>query len=226
MRKFISVIACIVFILVLIPNHALSQDTKSKYDIMLQSLLERVKSKDPSLGDVKVASKAFKELRYAYTETSQYNPYGGIKAKIGGNMLAAVNNKEYKNALEYAEKILKEDYVDIDAHLVASTAYMEAGNQEKSDYHWVIVSMLFLSMSDGGNGDKPETAIEVISVDEEYSVLKLAGLKKRYQALLQINGHNYDRLTVVDPVSSKTFEMYFCIDKPLNWYQNSLKKGD
>ena len=72
MRKFMPVIACIVSILVLIPNHALPQDTKSKYDIMLQSLLERVKSKDPSLGDEKVASRvsrAFKELRFAYTET-------------------------------------------------------------------------------------------------------------------------------------------------------------
>lgn len=224
MRKFTLVIACLVFILVSLPNHALSQDTKSKYDIMLQSLLERVKRKDPSLGDIKVASKAFKELRFAYAETPQYNPYGGIKFKTGESMLTAVINKEYKNALEYAEKILKEDYVDIDAHLVASTAYRETGNQEKADYHWAIANILFLSMLDGGNGNKLETAIEVISVDEEYSFLNLSGLEKRSQALLQANGHNYDRLTVVDPVSSKTFEMYFCIDKPFNWFRESLKK--
>lgn len=226
MRKFMPVIACIVFILVVIPNHALSQDTKSKYDIMLQSLLERVKSKDPSLGDEKVASKAFKELRFAYTETPQYNPYGGIKVKIGGDMLTAVYNKEYKKALEFAEKILKEDYVDIDAHIVASTAYRESGNQKKADYHQAIFSMLFLSMSEDGHGDELETAIEVISVDEEYSFLNLSGLKVKSQALLQINGHNYDRLTVVDPVSSKTIKMYFCTDKPFNWFQKSLEKGD
>lgn len=226
MRKFISLLACLVFILVLIPNHAIPQDAKSKYDIMLQSLLERVKSKDPSLGDEKIASKAFKELRYAYTETPQYNLYGGIKAKIGGNMLTAVNNKEYKKALECAEKILKEDYVDIDAHMVASTAFREMGNQEKAGYHQIIFSMLFLSMLHDRHGDKPETAIEVISTDEEYSFLNFSGLKVKSQALLQANGHNYDRLTVVDPVSSKTFEMYFCIDKPFNWFQKSLKKGD
>ena len=224
MRKFTPVLACLVFILVSIPIYVLPQDAKSKYDIMLQSLLERVKSKDSSLGDVKVASKAFKELRFAYTETPQYNPYGGIKTKIGETMLTAVINKEYKNALEYAEKILKEDYVDIDAHMVASTAYRETGNQEKADYHQAIFSMLFLSMLDGGNGNKLETAIEVISVDEEYSFLNLSGLKKRSQALLQANRHNYDRLTVVDPVSNKTSEIYFCIDKPFNWFQESLKK--
>jgi hypothetical protein len=193
---------------------------------MLQSLLERVKSKDPSLGDEKVASKAFKELRFAYTETPQYNPYGGVKTKIGGNMLTAVNNKEYKKALEYAEKILKENYVDIDAHMVASTAYREMGNQEKADYHQAIFSLLFLSMLHDRHGDKLETAIEVISTDEEYSFLNFSGLKTRHQALLQANGHNYDRLTVVDPVSSKTSEIYFCIDRQFNWFRNSLKKGD
>ena len=224
MRKSTPALACLVFILVSIPIYVLPQDAKSKYDIMLQSLLERVKSKDPSLGDVEVSSKAFKELRFAYTETPQYNPYAGIKFKTGAAMLTAVNNKEYKKALEYAEKILKEDYVDIDAHMVASTAYKETGNQEKADYHWAIANILFLSMLDGGNGNKLETAIEVISVDEEYSFLNLSGLEKRSQALLQANGHNYDRLTVVDPVSSKTFEMYFCIDKPFNWFRESLKK--
>lgn len=225
MRKFIPVLACLVFILVSIPIRAMSQDTKSKYDILLQSLLERLKSKDPSLGDVKVASKAFKELRFAYTETPQYNPYGGIKAETGGAMLTAVNNKEYKKALEYAEKILKEDYVDIDAHIVASTAYRETGNQEKADYHQAIVGILIQSMLRDGYGDKPETAIEVISTDEEYAILNLSGLQVRSQAALQANGHHYDKLTVVDPVSGKTFEMYFCIDKPFNWLRNSFKKG-
>ena len=124
-------------------------------------------------------------------------------------MLSAVINKEYKKALEYAENILKEDYVDIDAHMVASTAYKEMENQEKADYHQAIFSMLFLSMLDGGNGNKLETAIEVISVDEEYSFLNLSGLEKRSRALLQANGHNYDRLTVVDPVSNKTSDIYF-----------------
>ena len=223
MRKFIPVLACLVFILGSIPICATSQDTKSKYDILLQSLIEKVKSKDPSLGDTKVASQAFKELRFAYTETPQYKPYGGIKAETGEAMLTAVSNKEYKKALEYAEKILKEDYVDIDAHVVASTAYRKTGNQERADYHEAIANILFLSMLDGGNGDKPETAIEVISTDEEYSFLNISGLKERSQAALQSNGHNYDKLTVVDPVSGKTFEMYFCIDKPVNWLRNSLK---
>jgi len=44
MRKFIPVLVCLVFILVLVPIRATSQDTKSKYDILLQDLIERVKT--------------------------------------------------------------------------------------------------------------------------------------------------------------------------------------
>lgn len=224
MRKFIPVVACLVFIFVSIPILAMSQDTKSKYDTMLQSLLEKVKSKDPSLGDAKVASKAFKELRFAYTETPQYDPYGGRKSKTVEAMMMAITQKEYKRALEYAEKILEEDYVDMDAHMVAYIAYRETGNQEQAAYHKAIDQLLFLSLLDGGNGTKSETAIDVITVDEEYAFLNFSRLKNKSQTVLQANGHKYDKMTVVDPATGKTFEIYFCIDKPSLWLQNSLKK--
>ena len=218
------VLACLVFVLVLIPIPAKSQDTKSRYDIMLQSLLEKVKSKDPSFRNDKVASGAFRELRFAYTETPQYNPYDGIKAKTGEAMLTAINKQEYKKAIEYAEKILREDYVDIDAHIAASTAYRAIGNQDKADYHGAFAHMLFLSMLEGGNGNEPETAIEVISVDEEDSFLNISGLKEKSQTVLQNNGHYYGKMIVLDPVSGKTFEMYFCLDKPFNWLQHSFNE--
>lgn len=224
MRKFTPVLACLVFIVVSIPIRALSQDTKSKYDVMLHGLIEKVENKDPSLADAKVVSKAFKALRFAYTETPQYDPYGLIKTETRGAMLAAVTQKEYKKALEYAEKILKEDYVDMDAHTVAYIAYMATGKQDKAKYHEAIANILFLSMVDGGNGDRLETAIEVISVQEEYSFLNHAALEKKSQRIMQADGHHYDKMTVVDPASGKTFEIYFCLDKPFNWIQNLLKK--
>ncbi len=199
------------------------RDAGSRYDTLLEKVVGHVKSKDPSWGD-KEASKAFRELRFAYTGTSAYNPYGGIKTEAGPKMWEAVNNKKYDQALQYAERILKEDFVDLDAHMVASTAYRKTGNKEKADYHSALVNMLVLSILNDGAGDKPETAMEVISTDEEYAILNVAGLRAKSQALVSANGHNYDKLIVVDPVSGKTFEMYFCIDKPVNWLQDSFKK--
>ncbi|MGA3174489.1 MAG: DUF4919 domain-containing protein [Syntrophorhabdales bacterium] len=202
----------------------LAANAGTKYDILLESLLKRVQSKDPSLGDKGAASKAFKELRFAYAETPQYNPYGGVKVEVSPVMWEAVKNKKYEEALQCAEKILKENFVDIDAHMVASTACRKTGNQEKADYHAVIVNSLILSiLEDGGDGSKPETAMEVISTDEEYSILNYAGLRAGSQAVLQTNGHYYDKFTTVDRASGKTFEIYFCIDKPYTRLQSSFK---
>jgi hypothetical protein len=212
--KSISVLMCLIFLS--IPICALSQNGESRYDI----LLDKIKNKKVSVDD-----KEFKELRFAYTETPQYNPYGGIKVEVGEAMMNAFNNKEYSKAIEFAEKILNENYVDIDAHMVASTAYRKTGNLEKADYHRYIVAGLMNSLVDGNHGEKPETAIDVISTDEEYALLNLAGLRMSSQAELKVNGHDYDKLTVVDSASGKTFEMYFCIDKPYNWLQNSFKKS-
>lgn len=211
------------------PDTAKAQDAsriaKTRYDILLESLVKRVKSKDQSMADAKDAAKAFKELRFAYTETPQYNPYGGIKATTADAMFTAFNNKDYKTALEYADKILEENFVDIDAHMIASAAYEKTGDKERGDFHRAIASILILSVLGDGSGEKPESAIEVISTDEEYAILNLGGLRENSQTELMANGHNYDKLTVNDPVSGRTFDMYFCIDKPYNWLQNSLKKG-
>jgi hypothetical protein len=221
-RIFVLMLSYFVFSFFSFPVCAISEDAKSRYDHVLESLIKMVKSKAPSLGnDVSV----FKELRFAYTDTPQYTPYGGIKTEVGKAMLTAINNNEYKKALEYAEKILKENFVDIDAHMVASTAYSKTGNQEKADYHQAFASGLLMSILSDGSGKTPESAIDVISIDEEYLLLNLFGLERKSAAELHANGHYYDKLTVVDSVSGKTFEMYFCIDKPYTWLLNSFKKA-
>ena len=237
--KFKSLTAGLVFIIGLLwslpalpavpPDTAKAEDAsriaKSRYDTLLENLIKRVNSKDQSITDAKDAAKAFKELRFAYTETPQYNPYGGIKATTAEAMFTAFNNKDYKTALEYAENILKENFVDIDSHMIVSAAYEKSGDKEKADYHRAIANILILSVLGDGNGEKPESAIEVISTDEEYAILNLGGLRENSQTELMVNGHNYDKLSVNDPVSGRKFEIYFCIDKPYNWLQNSFKKG-
>jgi hypothetical protein len=231
----LAVLLTLVSIAVTFPVHAgvlrdvgkardAAKDIRTKYDILLESLLQRVKGKGSELGDTTALSKAFRELRFAYAETSQYNPYTGIRAEVGPVMWEAYNNNEYNQALQYAEKILKENFVDIDAHFIAYQAYLKTGNQEKAEYHSAIARLLIDSILGDGDGNKPETAMEVISVDEEYIILAVKGLRRISYNTLQANGHNYDKLTAVDSESGKTFEMYFCIDKPYNWLQDSSKK--
>ncbi len=68
-------------------------------------LLERAKRSDATLD--------FRELRMAYTETADYNPYGGDR-ETRKQMFAALNAKDFDSAVESAEKILK-NFVEINA---------------------------------------------------------------------------------------------------------------
>jgi hypothetical protein len=63
-------------------------------------------------------------------------------------------------------------------------------------------------MLSDGDGEKTETAIDIISTDEEYVILNFSGLRASSQADLQDNGHNCDKLIVVDPVYGKKMGMY------------------
>ncbi len=192
------------------PGNA-TKNARTKYDALLEALLGRVKSKDPSLADEKTASKAFKELRFAYTETQQYHPYGD--SELTKAMVSAFEKAEYKEALQYAEKMLKKNGVDIRAHMVASVVYRKTGDQEKADYHKTFGHMLIVSILSDGCGDKPETAMEVISTEEEHAILNYKWLLMKSQEVVQAGEHIYDKLTVVDPKSGKTSEIYFCVDK-------------
>jgi Domain of unknown function (DUF4919) len=179
-----------------------------------ESLLERVKKGDQTVD--------FKELRLAYTETSGYSPYGG-NTEARKAMFAALRAKEFDKVLSSAEAILAKNYVDINGHFGCFVAHRELGHTEKAAYHRFIVEGLINSIKNSGDGKAIETAFVVISTDEEYALFNWLGLRPTNQALLKENGHNYDRMTVVDPKTNQTLTYFFNIDKPFNWLGNSLK---
>jgi hypothetical protein len=180
-------------------------ESGSQYEI----LLDRVKKADPTVD--------FKEFRIAYTKTSQYNPYEGDPAEQ--EMAKAFNNKDNPQAIECAEKILAHNYVNIRAHLICMMAYDMLGNKEKAGFHRYVSDGLIRSIIYPGGGKSPETAFTVISVDEEYAILYVFGLKNEQQALLHVQGHSYDELKVIDPKTNKRVALYFCIDIPWAWLQ-------
>jgi hypothetical protein len=205
--------AFIVFGLLFLQATVQAQKSAEKlpYDI----LLERVQKQDPAVN--------FQELRLAYTEAKQYSPYGGDR-ETRKTMFAALNAKQYAQALASSEKILAANYLDINAHFAAFVANRELGHPEKSDYHKNIFQKLLKSISDSGDGKTMETAFVVISTDEEYALFNFMGMRPTAQALIEDKNHHYDKMTVTDPENNQTLTYYFNIDKPFNWLGNSLKK--
>jgi Domain of unknown function (DUF4919) len=201
-----------VFFLVLVTLSSQSRAAETRYDV----LLAKVKS-----GDLAVD---FREMRLAYADSDRFNPYGGgLGARDA--MFTAMAAKDYPSALEKAGQVMQANYVDIDAHMIASMANEHLGNQEKADFHRTMVRGLLKSILDHGDGRTPETAFTVISVDEEYVLLYVLGLNKSQQAMLEQNGHNYDKFTISDPKTGTQYDLFFNIDIPFRWLQNSLKKG-
>ena len=179
-----------------------------------ETLLEKVKKQDSSVN--------FKELRFSYTETKQYSPYGSDSENRKA-MFEALKAEGYEKALALSEKILAANYLDINAHFVAFAANRYLGHLEKADYHKYVFQNLLKSISDSGDGKTMETAFFVISTDEEYALFSFMGLRPAGQALIEDKGHRYDKMTAIDPKTEQSSTYYFNIDKPFNWLGNSLK---
>ena len=192
------------------PGKSAQETPKASY----AALLERVKKSDSTVD--------FRELRLAYTETAQYNPYGGDR-DTRQKMFAALQGKQFDQAVELAEKIMTGNFVEINAHFVAYVANRELGRADKAAFHKFMFEGLIKSIKGSSDGLSPETAFVVISTDEEYVLFNYLGLRPSGQSLINQNGHSFDRMTASNPKTNETFVYFFNIDKPFNWLGKTLK---
>jgi hypothetical protein len=134
-------------------------------------------------------------LRYAYAATPQFNVFGhpGVKHE----MFRALGAKDYAAALKTAEAIIDDDFVDIDAHDVAAQAERALGQTAKSRSDRDIAHRLAASVKTG-DGLSPYSPYNVITVDEEYSVLRLANLKVVNMQIGHAGPHHFDVVTAAD----------------------------
>ncbi|MBO0719801.1 MAG: DUF4919 domain-containing protein [Blastocatellia bacterium] len=182
-----------------------------------ESLLEQVKKSDPAAN--------FTALRIAYADAPSKEGSDVIPfSDASRSMYSAMQDKKYEKAIEYAEKVLKAKFVDINAHMIASAAYKEKGDTEKEQFHRYVATGLIKSILSSGDGKTQETAFKVISTDEEYVILRVYGLMPQSQSLLNAKGHSYDRLDAVDPKTKEKVSLYFNIDIPFGALKKIIEK--
>jgi hypothetical protein len=179
------------------------------------ALLERARKGDKTVD--------FKALRLAYTETDQYHPYGSDR-ESRQKMFAALNEKDYAHALEFAEKILAGNFLDLNGQFGSFVAHRELGNADKAAHHKFLFEGLVNSVQNSGDGKTTKTAFVVISTDEEYVLLNWLGLRATSQSLIREDDHNFDLMQAVNRETNETVSYYFNIDKPYNWLGKSLKQ--
>ena len=185
-----------------IPGASLSQPGKEGAKPTYESLLERVKKQDSTVD--------FTALRMAYFDSPKHK---WTDSDLRSAMFKALGDKSYDKAIDTAGKILTENYLDIDAHLISAIVSKRKNDQERQKLHDFVGKGLFRSILASGDGKSPETAYVVISVDEEYSFLRIQGLRTQEQSLVPLNGHHYDVMKVVSADGGQS-TVYFNIDRP------------
>ena len=181
-----------------------SSDAKKKYE----ALLEQAKKGEGAVD--------YGALRFAFFETPDYNPLAGML--IYRALWGLVGQGNWPEAVKQAEVVLEKNYVDVNAHIVAFIARREQGEQEKAAYHRRWAEGLLESIKTGGDGKSPDTAWQVISISEEYAVLRSMNLRPVGQALINDKGHAYDEMKVIDPRNNTESKFYFNVDKPFSAY--------
>jgi hypothetical protein len=102
-------------------------------------------------------------------------------------------------ALAAAQQIIAHNMANPEGHVLAMMVLRKMGKDESADKERTIVSAIVASILDSGDGKSAKTAWFTVDPSEEYFVINVVlGLQPKGQALVQQDGHAFDKMTVVD----------------------------
>ena len=178
-----------------------------------RKLVDKVKSGDLTIDFVK--------LRDAYLDWT-LDECNVSDAPNRDDMVKAFDAKDFAKAASLTQAVLDYEYANRGLHLAVSNAYKEVGNIEKSKFHSDVASLLMKAMLASGDGKTPKSAFRVLSIREEYVIMREMGYQVSMQALA------FDKeLGAFDILSGKTADgktgsFYFAIDK--GWVGSTASK--
>lgn len=159
-------------------------------------------------------------FRLAYAASDGYDPYGtGAQNRSRRMLVAFVDPEASAAALAIADSVLADNYTDINAHIVTSVLVGRQQDSARSAYHTAVARGLVGSIIDGGAGRSPESPMHVISVDEEYAVLRVLGFEGSDQAAVDCGEARCDRLEARDIDTGETHTLYFDVTIPTQHLQ-------
>ena len=187
-----------------------SNKSQAKQSSEYKELLVKLENFDPNF--------SFTNLRLSYTETNDYNPLAQEANETYQELYRALKNENYENAIHCAKAVLDENYLDIKAHSVCVKAYKKTGKDFESNYHDYVREGLLKSITSSGNGESPQNAYKVISLDEEAHLIQKLGYKVKKQETISQNGSTYDKLVVYKPENKENHkEIYINLDEIMEY---------
>jgi hypothetical protein len=107
--------------------------------------------------------------------------------------------------------VLDYEFVNRGLHLATEDAYRKIGNGAKADVHKNVAEKLLRALLASGDGKSAETAYHVLSIGEEYFIMRQFGYTVSSQSLLMVKDRPYDLLNGKDPKTGKDVSVYFDI---------------
>jgi hypothetical protein len=136
----------------------------------------------------------FTALRQAYAESPEHDPYAqkGELPSALARLREAVSSGDDRRVAAEAEAVLALNPTFLRAHLAASAAYERLGDAVQAERLRRFVQGWLDALAAAGDGRSMETAFPVLSLDEEYALLQVAGWEPVGRRAAEENGHIFD----------------------------------
>jgi hypothetical protein len=163
----------------------------------------------------------YSALRMAYTKTPQYAPYP-VNLEAHSAMFSALERRRFAQVRAIADSILTTNYVDADAHLSAMGAAYWEGDSTRGLFHGAVYRGLIASIHNR-SGRTPDSAIVVLSILEEYALLRALRLEMVAVAGMQCGPNLCDRIEATS-LTGKRSVLYFDVGIPQTWAMRVLRR--
>ena len=160
-------------------------------------------------------------LRMAYTRTPRYAPYP-VNLEAHDAMLSALERRRLAQVRAIADSILTTNYVDADAHFSAMGAAYWEGDSTRGRFHGAIYRGLIASIH-SRSGRTPDSAIVVLSIPEEYALLRALRLEMVTVSGMQCGPNLCDRVEATS-LTGKRSVLYFDVGIPQTWAMRALRR--
>lgn len=105
----------------------------------------------------------------------------------------------YEKALTEAQIVIERNMANGEGHLLAMTVLQKMGRSDEAKKQEAILNAIAKSITESGDGSSAENAWFTVAPSETvFFMTEALGAQIKEQELVRVNGHAYDKLTVLD----------------------------
>ncbi|MCI0713287.1 MAG: DUF4919 domain-containing protein [Chloroflexi bacterium] len=165
----------------------------------------------------------FIALREAYVASGDYRPTSHYSS---GKLIGTTNGLDsFESVVEFCTTMLDQNPMDLEVRLLLEYTYEQLNNTENARRQHDFIRGMIEAIYTSGDGKSFESALKVVAVAEEYTLLSLNGLKLKFQQLIEHDGRRFDVLTCTrrNDEDGPEIILYFDITDPFSYLQNMLE---